>query len=116
MLMQTLRIALVQLAWPGSREPMQATYKRLIAEAAAGGATLICLPEFSLSPYFPGTRDSAGFAWAEDLETGPTAVFFGGLARQHNVQIIASIFEKTPSGDFFDTATIYDETGALTAY
>ncbi len=114
--METVRLALVQLAWPDSREPMQNTYRDLTARAVGDGATLIGLPEFSLSPYFPGTRDEAGFGWAEDLETGPAAQFFGELARQHRVTIIASIFEQAADNQLYDTATIYGDDGTLKAY
>ena len=41
---QTIRIALVQLAWSGSIESMQDQYLSLIAQAAGRGAHLVCLP------------------------------------------------------------------------
>ncbi|MBZ0296199.1 MAG: hydrolase, partial [Anaerolineae bacterium] len=114
--MQFIRIALVQLGWPGSREKMMETYRHLIRQAADQGAVLVCLPEFSLSPYFPGTRDRAGMTWAESLENGPTADFFGELAQKHQLTITASIFERATNDRFYDTATIYNPKGDLAAY
>lgn len=127
--MNNLRVALVQVAWLGSVEAMQAQYRVLVAQAAAGGAALVCLPEFSLIPYFPGTTDPAGFAWAEPLPGGTSERFFSDLARENRVKLVGSLFEKTEtltpnpslsergeseaSGRYFDTATIHADDGAL---
>lgn len=73
--MEALRVALIQTAWLGSREAMEAQYHELLTLAVEQGVKLVCLP------YFPGTRDQRGFVWAEPLKTGPTAydtaVLFG---------------------------------------
>ena len=111
--MRSLRIALIQLEWAGSRDAMTAQYRPLIAQAAAEGARLICLPELSLSPYFPGTTDPQGFAWAEPISGGATDALFGELAREHRVSIISSLFERTDDGSYFDTAILHDAHGVL---
>ncbi|HVU09788.1 MAG TPA: nitrilase-related carbon-nitrogen hydrolase [Phototrophicaceae bacterium] len=111
--MQDLRIALIQLGWAGSRDAMAERYRPLIAQAVQTGAALICLPELSLSPYFPGTTDPAGFSWAEPLHGGASDVLFSELARQHGVTIISSIFEHTPDGHYYDTAIIHNPRGEL---
>lgn len=110
--MNRLPIALVQVRWPGARADMQETYRRLVAQACAQGAQLICLQEFTISPYFASTLDPAGFDWAEPLEGGPTHRFLGGLAREHGVYIIGSIFEREGER-YWDTATIYAPNGGL---
>jgi N-carbamoylputrescine amidase len=114
--MQPIRVALVQLAWPGSRPPMMARYRQLVAQAAEAGAALVCLPELSISPYFPGTRDPAGNEWAEPLTGGESEIFFAELARTNNVIIVGSLFERTPEGRPYDTATIHGRDGALIGY
>lgn len=111
--MQAMRVALVQLGWAGTREAMSAEYERLVPQAAATGAGIICLPELSLSPYFPGTTDPAGFVWAEPLIGGDTDRLFGRLARENRVIIISSLFERTAADEYFDTAILHDETGAI---
>jgi N-carbamoylputrescine amidase len=109
--MQPITIALVQLAYSGSRQSMQAQYERLIAQAAAQGAGLVCLPEFSLTPYFPSSKDPSGFDWAEPAAGGPSDVFFSEQARRHGLSIISSIFER--DGDrFYDTAVIHRADGS----
>lgn len=111
--MQSLRVALVQAGWPGDRQVLMRQYRELVAEAAGRGATLVGLPELSLSPYFPGTRDKAGFQWAEALPGGESERFFAELARQHRITLVGSLFEKTPEGRYYDTATTHNAEGAL---
>lgn len=111
--MQALRVALIQLAWAGTRDAMIAAYQPLVAQAAAGGAAIVCLPELSLSPYFPGTRARAGLAWAEPLTGGDSDRCFSALAQTHGVTIVGSLFERTPDGHLYDTATLHDPTGRL---
>lgn len=111
--MQTLRVALIQLPWAGSMENMKAAYRLLIRQAAEAGAALVCLPELSLNPYFPGVRDMAGFEWAEPLPGGPSEAFFSQMAWEHGVTLVGSLFERTPDDHYFDTATIHGPDGAL---
>lgn len=111
--MQAVRVALIQVGWTGSRSSMQDLYRELVAEAAGRGATLIGLPELSLSPYFPGVRDPSGFSWAEPLPGGESDQFFSELARENGVMVIGSLFERTPDGHYYDTAVIYDAQGHL---
>jgi N-carbamoylputrescine amidase len=111
--MQSIRVALIQLAWTGARPSMKNCYRELVAEAAALGAALVCLPELSISPYFPGTRAKSGFDWAEALPGGESERFFAELADTNAVTVIGSLFEKTPDGHWYDTATLHNRTGRL---
>jgi predicted amidohydrolase len=64
-------------------------FEPLIAEAAKQKVDLICLPE-TLTIY--GT----GLKYAECAETipGPSTEFFGKLAKQHNMYIVAGLIER----------------------
>lgn len=111
--MRDIHVALAQGHWTGDQESTKALYCDLAAEAAATGASLVCLPEFTLLPYFPGLRDPAGFAWAEALPGGASDRFFGELASRHGVTIIGSLFERDAECRYWDTATIHDAAGRL---
>ena len=111
--MRDLHIALAQGHWTGRQDTTMALYSELVAEAAATGASLICLPEFSILPYFPGVRDPAGFRWAEPLRGGVSERFFSELAGEYRAQIIGSLFEKDAAGNYWDTATVHDSDGEL---
>jgi len=91
---------------------MRAQYQVLVAKAVEKGAEMICLPEFSIAPYFPGTRDRSGFDWAEPIPGGPSEQFFGGLAKKFGVNIIGSVYEESDAG-LYDTATVHDSSGKL---
>jgi len=86
---------------------MQRQLRTMTAEAVAAGADLIGLPEFSLNPYFAVTRDPAGFEWAEPLPGGVSERFFADLSRDFGVAVIGSLYERTPDGHYYDTATVH---------
>lgn len=111
--MHPIRVALIQLSWPGSRNPMLAVYRQLVKQAAQQNAQMVCLPELSISPYFPGKTDIAGFEWAEPLHGGASDQFFSELASQNGIILVGSIFEKAEDGHYFDTATIHNSQGKL---
>ncbi|MFZ4828828.1 MAG: nitrilase-related carbon-nitrogen hydrolase [Phototrophicaceae bacterium] len=110
--MKTTTLSLIQLAWSGSIESMQDQYRQLIPQAVEQGAQVVCLPEFSLIPYFPGTRDEAGFAYAEDVRHGVSSTFFAEMAAQHQVYVMGSLYEVA-DGLYYDTATIHAPNGEL---
>lgn len=112
--MKNVHLALVQGHWTGDQATTCDLYARLIQDAVGSGATLIALPEFSILPYFPGTRDPGGMAWAENLTDGPSVTFFNEQAKKHGVTVIGSLFEVDPDGKYWDTATIHSPDGQLT--
>lgn len=111
--MKALRIALIQLSWLGSREAMKAQIQTMTAEAVERGAALVCLPELSLSPYFPGRRNHDDFSWAEALPGGESDAFFSELARQQRVTLVGSLFVRTSDDHYFNTAVTYNPDGQL---
>lgn len=114
--MKNTTIALIQTSWPGSRSEIVKTYRELVAEAAQRGAEIVCLQEFSLSPYFASVKDDANQAWAEPLQGGESDAVFGELARQHDVFILGSIFERAEGGIFWDTAVVHNPAGELAGF
>src|SRR5215813_5802351 len=81
-----------------------------IREAAARGARIICTPELFLGPYFCQVEDHQFFRLAEPVP-GPTTEKLGALARELEVVIVASIFEKRSEGLYHNTAAILDADG-----
>lgn len=114
--MQDIHIALVQGHWTGEQDSTKSLYRQLVAQAVNTGAELICLPEFSILPYFPGTRDKAGFKWAEPLQGGVSDQFFSELASTHKISIVGSLFEQDEAGHYWDTATIHTPDGKLSHF
>src|SRR5260370_11165293 len=83
-----------------------------IREAAGKGALIICVQELFRSQYFCQTENIATFDLAETIP-GPTTESFTRLARELDVVIIGSIFERRMAGGFHNTAAIIHVGGAF---
>ncbi|MFN0154940.1 MAG: nitrilase-related carbon-nitrogen hydrolase [Gaiella sp.] len=112
-----LRVGAVQCAWnpdpPAHRETLAAGVRL----AAAHGASVICLQELTLSPYFaitPDDRDGAQ-AHAEDVGDGPTTAFARELAAEVGAVVHASLYERDANGPGFNTAIAVEPGGGVVA-
>ena len=81
-------------------------------EAAAAGAKIICLPELFRSHYFCQSEDHRHFQLAETIP-GPSTVSLGRLARELQVVIIASLFERRAAGVYHNTAVLLGADGEI---
>jgi N-carbamoylputrescine amidase len=81
-----------------------------IREAAGRGAQLVCLQELFNWYYFCQREDHDFFKLAEAIP-GPTTARLSDVARELNVVIIASLFEKRAGGLYHNTAAVIDATG-----
>ena len=92
----SLRIGAVQHRW----HPDPAEHRAALAEgvriAAAEGATLVCLQELTLSPYFAVTVD--GPKVGEDVPHGPTCAFAAEVAAETGAHVHASLYERAEDG------------------
>ncbi|MEM9774296.1 MAG: nitrilase-related carbon-nitrogen hydrolase [Chloroflexota bacterium] len=114
--MENTTIAVVQTDWAGTRPDMKKKLEGLVAEAAERGAQIVCLQEFTLSPYFASVKDDVNFERAESLHDGESVQFFSKLAKDKSVILIGSIYEKDQDGSYWDTATVHDPEGELIGY
>src|SRR5512145_412769 len=83
-----------------------------IAEAAQGGADVVCLPELFATPYFCQSEDAKVFDLAEPVP-GPTTEAIAKAARAAGVVVIASVFERRAAGVYHNTAALIDADGSL---
>jgi len=97
-----------------SRDPNENLAKALwrIREAAGRGAQIICLQELFRSQYFCREEDARLFDLAEPIP-GPTTDVLSLLARELNVVIVASIFERRAAGLYHNTAAVIDADGSM---
>ena len=84
-----------------------------VREAAAGGAQIICLQELFRSQYFCREENADLFNLAEPVP-GPSTETLGGLARDLQVVIIASLFERRAAGLYHNTAAVLGTDGEIT--
>jgi N-carbamoylputrescine amidase len=102
-----VKVGLIQMSCGPKPE---ANLKKAIArigEAAGRGAQIVCLQELFCSQYFCQTEDIELFKLAEDIP-GATTEALGKVAKQKNVVILASLFEKLTAGVYHNTAVIFD--------
>src|SRR3546814_10276369 len=93
----TLPVALVQERNHGGAEDNLAVIEQRVAEAARQGAKLVLLQELHNGPYFCQHESVDEFDLAETIP-GPSTERLSGLAKQHGVVLVSSLFEKRATG------------------
>lgn len=87
-----------------------AKVKPKIIELAKQGAQIICLQELFTSLYFCDEENHDNFKLAEPIP-GPSTNFLALLAKEYNIVIIASLFEKRAEGLYHNTTAVIDAGG-----
>jgi N-carbamoylputrescine amidase len=85
---------------------------RGIREAAARGAEIVCLQELFRSRYFCREENAELFNLAETIP-GPSTETLSAVAKELQVSVIASLFEKRAPGLYHNTAAVIDADGSL---
>ena len=107
-----LRAGLVQQACTDNREHNLAVSTAAVREAAAKGAQLVMLQELHTGLYFCQHESTALFDLAEPIP-GPSTEYFGKLAKELGIVIVASLFERRAPGLYHNTAVVFDRSAAI---
>ncbi len=83
-----------------------------IRSLAKQGVELIVLQELHNSLYFCQTENVDLFDLAETIP-GPSTDFFGALARELQVVIVTSLFERRAPGLYHNTAVVLEKDGSI---
>ena len=83
-----------------------------IREAARQGARLVVLQELHNSLYFCQTENTELFDLAETIP-GPSTERFGRLAKELDVVIVTSLFERRTTGLYHNTAVVIEHDGTI---
>lgn len=81
-------------------------------ELASKGAQLIVLQELHNSLYFCQEENVDTFDLAEPIP-GPSTELFGQLAKELNVVIVTSLFERRAAGLYHNTAVVIERDGTI---
>jgi N-carbamoylputrescine amidase len=104
-------VALVQMTGQAAKEANVRKALARIAEAAAAGANIVCLQELFAGQYPCQSEDHSRFDQAEPIP-GPTSEALSTAARQHNVVVVGSLFERRAAGLYHNTAVVFDADGS----
>jgi N-carbamoylputrescine amidase len=107
-----LKVALIQHACTADRSQNMALIAEQIQQAASQGAQLVLLQELHNGLYFCVQEQADNFDLAETIP-GPSTEHLGQLAKQHQLVIVASLFEKRAAGLYHNTAVVLEKDGSL---
>ena len=105
-----VNIGLIQLSCVKDKQTNINKVIENIRKAAQKGAQIICLQELFASLYFCDVENYDNFKLAEAIP-GETTNLFCNLAKELNVVIIASLFEKRAEGLYHNTVAVIDADG-----
>lgn len=107
----SIKIALIQQKYEGTKEKTLQTTKRKIAESAVSGAQLVVLQELHQTEYFCQSEDTKFFAYANDFEKD--IAFWSNVAKENSIVLVTSLFEKRTAGLYHNTAVVFDKDGSV---
>jgi N-carbamoylputrescine amidase len=105
-------VAATQFACTDDRDENLATAERLIRAAAAQGANIILIQELFETPYFCKEHSAKYFDIAREMTESPAVKRFSALARELNVVLPASVYEKAGNA-FYNSVAIVDADGTV---
>jgi N-carbamoylputrescine amidase len=105
-------IGLVQMSCTLDAEENLRKAIKGIREAASKGAEIVCLQELFRSQYFCREEKAELFDLAESIP-GPSTEAISSVAKELQVAVVASLFEKRAQGVYHNTAAIIDADGSL---
>ncbi len=107
-----VKIGVVQLKCTAEVQDNLRRYEEQVRQLAQQGAQIICLQELFASLYFADVEDYHNFRYAEAIPEGATSQRFMALAKELEVVLICSMFEKRAEGLYHNTTAVFDADGS----
>ncbi|MBR6339049.1 MAG: carbon-nitrogen hydrolase [Alloprevotella sp.] len=107
-----MKIGIIQQACTADVQANRENLAAAITEAAEKGAQLVVLQELHDTPYFCQTEDVDNFNQAEPIP-GAATDFYARVAKECNVVLVASLFEKRAAGLYHNTAVVFEKDGTI---
>lgn len=107
-----MKVALIQQAKTADVSQNKKDLEKGIRDAAAKGAELVVLQELHNSLYFCQVESTDNFDLAEPIP-GPSTEFFGALAKECEIVLVTSLFEKRAAGLYHNTAVVFEKDGSI---
>ena len=107
-----MKIGIIQQHNTADREDNKRRQAEKITKLAQQGAELIVLQELHNGLYFCQEENVDIFDQAEPIP-GPSTEFFGALAKELQVVIVTSLFERRAPGLYHNTAVVMEKDGTI---
>jgi len=114
--MRKVTLAATQMACSDDRAANVAKAKVLVREAKAKGANVVLIQELFATPYFCKDQLAKNFAFAEPFENNALIRDFSALARELDVVLPLSFFERANNAHFNSLAMIDADGSVLGLY
>ncbi len=106
-----MKVALIQQKYYGSKEETIKVALEKIKEAAKDGAKLVVLQELHQGEYFCQSEDTAFFEYAANFDEDVR--YWSGVAKETNVVLVTSLFERRAPGLYHNTAVVFERDGNI---
>lgn len=107
-----INLALIQSSCFKTAEENIEYISQQLLHAVNSNADLVLLQELHNTPYFCIEENPSNFDLAETIP-GTSTDIFSKLAKEHQLVIVASLFEKRASGLYHNTAVVFDKDGSI---
>lgn len=84
---------------------------RMIREAKARGAQIVCLQELFYGPYFCTEQTTKWYEAVEAIPDGPTTRFMQDLAKELGIVLVVPMYEEEFSGVYYNAAAVINADG-----
>ncbi len=110
--MKRVKVALIQQSCNDDVAANHAKTCGMVRQAAAEGAQLVVLQELHGGTYFCQTEATTQFERAEPIP-GPATQRLGTLARELQIVLVTSLFERRAAGLYHNTAVVFEQDGSI---
>ncbi len=107
-----IRVSSIQMGMTNDKKANIDKARKLVRESASNGAKIILLPELFEGLYFCKDMDEKYFSWAASLKNNKLIGEFSALAKELEVVLLVSYFEKS-GDDYFNSLVVIDNNGVV---
>ena len=106
-----MKAALIQQKYYTTKEKTLTITLNKIIEATQNGAQLVVLQELHQTEYFCQSEDTKFFAYANEFEKD--VAYWSQIAKENNIVLVTSLFEKRTAGLYHNTAVVFEKDGSV---
>ncbi|NQV97445.1 MAG: N-carbamoylputrescine amidase [Acidimicrobiaceae bacterium] len=110
--MRKLSVAAIQMSMTTDIASNIATAERLVRSAVVQGAQIILIPELFEGPYFCKDQSIQDLERAKEMSSHPTVTHFCKIAKELNVVLPISVYERA-NNSLFNSVAIIDADGQV---